>query len=88
MPDAFADLPEVVGAAEAKPQRPLEVAEEAFVEEDEDVDELLSGKQGKGDKKKKMGRDLIFDEKVGGMVVKRRRKGSRGGGDDWNNWEE
>jgi len=89
VPDAFADLPEAVGAAGAKPQRPAEVVEEAFVEEDEDVDELLSGKQGKGDKKKKKkGRDLIFDEKVGGMVVKRRRKGSRGGGDDWNNWEE
>jgi hypothetical protein len=88
-PDVFADLPEAVDAPAAKPAAQPEAVGEAFVEEeDEDVDDLL-GKQGKGDKKKKKkGRDLIFDEKVGGMVVKRRRKGSRGRGDDWNNWEE
>ncbi|MEP7290459.1 MAG: hypothetical protein ABI835_01695, partial [Chloroflexota bacterium] len=52
-----------------------------FEEEEGDVDAL--DKKGKG--KKNKGRQLVFDEKRGGMVVKRQRKGGRG---DWNNWEE
>jgi hypothetical protein len=55
----------------------------AFVEE-EDVDVLAQDKKGKG--KKNKGRQLVFDEKRGGMVVKRQRKGGRGG--TWNNWDE
>ena len=60
---------------------------EEFVDEDEEDVELLAkdGKKGKG--KKKKSRQLVFDEKRGGMVVKRQRKTGRGGG-DWNNWEE
>ena len=64
-------------------KRPEAVAA-VFDEEDEDVD-ALSDKKGKG--KKKKSRQLVFDEKTGGMVVKRQRKTGRGGG-DWNNWDE
>jgi len=64
-------------------KRPVE-AVAVFEEEDEDVDALSAGK-GKG--KKKKSRQLVFDEKTGGMVVKRQRKTGRGGG-DWNNWDE
>jgi hypothetical protein len=51
---------------------------------DED-EELDINKKGKG--KKKKSRQLVFDEKTGGMVVKRQRKTGRTGG-DWNNWDE
>jgi hypothetical protein len=64
-------------------KRPVE-AVAVFEEEDEDVDALSTSK-GKG--KKKKSRQLVFDEKTGGMVVKRQRKTGRGGG-DWNNWDE
>ncbi len=58
-----------------------------FDEEDNDAEVLAKeGKKGKG--KKNKGRQLVFDEKRGGMVVKRQRKGGRGRGGDWNNWEE
>jgi len=61
------------------------VAEEVFEEDEDNIDVLSKdGKKGKG--KKNKGRQLVFDEKRGGMVVKRQRKGGRG--DDWNNWEE
>lgn len=64
-------------------KRPQEAAP-VFDEEDEDVDVLAQGgKKGKG--KKNKGRQLVYDEKRGGMVVKRQRKGGRG---DWDNWEE
>ncbi len=65
-------------------KRPVEAVAAVFDEEDEDVDALATGK-GKG--KKKKSRQLVFDEKTGGMVVKRQRKTGRAGG-DWNNWEE
>ncbi len=64
-------------------KRPVE-AVAVFEDDDDDVD-ALSDKKGKG--KKKKGRQLVFDEKTGGMVVKRQRKTGRGGG-DWNNWDE
>ena len=64
-------------------KRPVETVA-VFEEEDEDVDALSTAK-GKG--KKKKSRQLVFDEKTGGMVVKRQRKTGRGGG-DWNNWDE
>jgi len=49
---------------------------------DEDEDDLKD-KDKKG--KKKKSRQLVFDEKTGGMVVKRQRKRGRG---DWDEWEE
>jgi hypothetical protein len=64
-------------------KRPVEAAP-VFEEEDEDA-EIFGDKKGKG--KKKKNRQLVFDEKTGGMVVKRQRKSGRGGG-DWNNWDE
>jgi transcription termination/antitermination protein NusA len=66
-----------------QPQQPVYIPEETDFEEDEDID----AKGGKGKKgKKKKNRQLIYDEDRGGMVVKRQRKGGRGG--DWNNWDE
>lgn len=61
------------------------------VEEEEDVDEELlmqgsqPGKKGKKKEKKKerqQRRQLIFDEEIGQVIAKRRRKGSRGF-DEW-----
>lgn len=46
--------------------------EEALVEEEFDEDEI-----GKGGKKKKKGRTLVFDERVGAVVAKRQRKPGR-----------
>jgi len=64
-------------------KRPQEVAP-VFDEEDQEVDVLAQGgKKGKG--KKNKSRQLVYDEKRGGMVVKRQRKSGRG---DWDNWEE
>jgi N utilization substance protein A len=85
-------VPLVETEAEIK-EREAEIArrdkrprEEIFVEE-EDADLLdKDAKGGKG--KKNKGRQLVFDEKTGGMVVKRQRKGNRGRGDTWNNWDE
>jgi hypothetical protein len=85
--DAFTDTPEEAVAAAPPPHKgfqPVPVETVAF-DEDDDVDFV----QGKNKKKgKKKGRQLVFDEKRGGMVVKRQRKGNRGRGNDWNNWEE
>jgi N utilization substance protein A len=74
--EAPARVPETVR------QLPRRQEEPTFVDEDEELD---INKKGKG--KKKKGRQLVFDEKTGGMVVKRQRKTGRGGG-DWNNWDE
>ncbi|MCC6805161.1 MAG: hypothetical protein IT319_19935, partial [Anaerolineae bacterium] len=71
-------------AEEARRQKRPREEVVGFVEE-EDVDVLAEG-SGKKKGKKKKGRQLVFDEKRGGMVVKRQRKGGRGG--DWGNWDE
>jgi len=93
------ETPEVIEAAPAFPletdeeaeARKLEIARrekpapEEFFEEDDEIDSLSKeGKKGKG--KKKKGRQLIFDEDRGGMVVKRQRKAGRG--DVLDGWEE
>ena len=58
------------------------------VEEEGDLDVLLTGgKPGKKEKKKKKNerqqrRQLIFDEEIGQVIAKRRRKGGRGQGWD------
>jgi len=49
-------------------------------EEDDEFDP--TGEKGKG-KKKKKGRQLVFDEDRGGIVVRRERKRGRAGWDDW-----
>ncbi len=77
----------VVASEVPQPQGEFEpVAAEAasFDEEDDEID-LATGKKKKG---KKKGRQLIFDEKRGGMVVKRQRKGNRGRDRGWDDWEE
>lgn len=55
-----------------------------FEEDFDDDDALNRDKTGKKGKKKK-GRQLVYDEKAGGMVVKRNRKRGRG---DWDEWDE
>jgi N utilization substance protein A len=94
--DAFADEP--VPAEAVSPAAPRKFAphrEEADVEQDEEDEEgiQVAGKRpgGKGDKKKKkkerqQRRQLIFDEEIGQVIAKRRRKGARGG-QDWSDEE-
>ncbi len=79
------EVPVLPGDDARRLKRPREEVV-GFVEDEADVDALAqdAGKKGKG--KKKKGRQLVFDEKRGGMVVKRQRKGGRGG--DWGGWEE
>ena len=89
LPDAFGDAPLTdEERASAAPRRPIEVApvEEAVFEEDE-VDELgvKTDKKAK-EKERQQRRQLLFDEDLGEMVVKRRRKGGRSG--EWTEWEE
>lgn len=91
-------LAEPVSAEIAVPQAEDKPAQRGFrqpeidideidFEDEEELDEVIGGK-GKGDKKKKKkGRQLIFDEKAGGMVMKKRRKGNRGR-DAWSEWDE
>ncbi|MFN8528206.1 MAG: transcription termination factor NusA [Anaerolineae bacterium] len=62
------------------------VPDAAFDEDFDDDDRTEKGKKG-GKKGGKKNRQLVYDEKAGGMVVKRQRKGSRGGS-GWNDWEE
>jgi hypothetical protein len=82
---AAAPAPEEVVVPQVEdPRRVVKpVTEPVFVEEDDDIEVLGQDKKGKG--KKNKGRQLVYDEKRGGMVVKRQRKGGRG---DWNNWDE
>ena len=89
-PPQEAAMETVVTPIEAIPQPGEEVrrpkpqpVQAIYDDEDEDVEVLAQGKKGKG--KKNKGRQLVYDEKTGGMVVKRQRKGGRG---DWNNWDE
>lgn len=87
---AFGDELEAVARKETRPplqpQQPVYIPEEIDFDDDEDIDEApKSGKGGKKGKKKK-NRQLIYDEDRGGMVVKRQRKGGRGG--DWDTWDE
>jgi hypothetical protein len=69
-----------------QPQQPVYIPEEVDYDEDEEMDDVPKGGKGGKKGKKKKNRQLIYDEDRGGMVVKRQRKGGRGG--DWNNWDE
>jgi N utilization substance protein A len=89
--DAFADAPEVEVPAPGRkpadkyaPRREFP-PEPAFVAPDVDDDDDAQNKGGKKGKKKK--HNLVFDEKRGGMVVKRERK-HRGGRADWSDWDD
>ncbi|HVU10760.1 MAG TPA: transcription termination factor NusA [Phototrophicaceae bacterium] len=80
--------PAAVRDADRHGKRPVE--EVAYVDEEEEIDPLSGDKKGKG-KGKKKNRQFVFDEDRNSMVVKRQRKGSRGGsgrGGDWGNWDE
>ncbi len=81
--EAFTDLPEAPVADKPTGRKtftPAPIAEPAYNEEDDDDN------QGKGKKKdKNKGRQLIFDEKRGGVVVKRQRK--QRGGHGWSEWD-
>lgn len=98
-PPAVVEVPEEAGADEAvtvtpadgipqpgdearRAAKPAVQPVTAVFDEEEDAD-LSQDKKGKG--KKNKGRQLVFDEKTGGMVVKRQRKSGRS---DWDNWDE
>jgi N utilization substance protein A len=88
--DAFADEPvPAVTAPRVTTARTVERVEE-FEDEDEDVDVLLGEGEGKGETKKKKKdrqkrRTLVYDEDIGEVVSKRRRKGRRNR-DDWDDY--
>ncbi len=94
VPDAFADEPLVEVPVTPVPRRPVRpIAEPAadFEETDEDDEEEDDGTGGaKGTKKEKkkkkkerqQRRQLIFDEEIGQVIAKRRRKGGRAG-EEW-----
>jgi N utilization substance protein A len=85
--DAFTDgAQEALAPGAEQAQRAFQpvATEPVAFDEDEEID-LATGKKKKG---KKKGRQLVFDEKSGGMVVKRQRKGNRGRDRGWNDWEE
>jgi transcription termination/antitermination protein NusA len=95
VPDAFPDEPLEPEAVPAPVQRkvvrpvvePVGVYEEAETEEDDEDESLPGGKGTKKEKKKKkkerqQRRQLIFDEEIGQVIAKRRRKGGRGR-DEW-----
>lgn len=79
------DLEAVPGRDQTQPRKDYQpVAEPVVFDDDDDVE--IGGKSKKKGKKK--GRQLIYDENRGGMVVKRQRKGNRGRDRGWNDWEE
>jgi N utilization substance protein A len=80
---AAAGLPKPGGRKEFRP-----VSQEPVAYDDDEEVDLSPANKGKGKKGKKKGRQLIYDEERGGMVVKRQRKGNRGRDRGWNDWEE
>ncbi|MFQ3566491.1 MAG: transcription termination factor NusA [Aggregatilineales bacterium] len=85
IPDAFADEPELPAAPSAPRRefRPMPI--EDF---DDEVEQMAGAGKSSRKSKKKKGRQLIYDESRGGMVIKRQRKGSRGADAGWDDWEE
>ncbi len=85
VPLGFVDIVEPMGVAPAgqviDPAAPLVEA----VFEDDNIDKLDDKKNKK--KERDQRRQIVYDEDLGEMVVKRRRKGARGG-DTWGEWEE
>jgi N utilization substance protein A len=86
IPAAFPDL--LDGERPQTPARRVPVPATAVAsvdEEDFDDDDLPNAPGGgKGKGKKKKGRQLIYDEDRGGMVVRRQRKRSG----DWGDWDQ
>lgn len=89
-PEAVEEMPRDFEVESAETRRARARDEEApvYVEEDEEDDVLSRDKGGKKGKKGKKNRQLVYDEKVGGMVVKRQRKGNRGRGGWGDEWEQ
>lgn len=89
--DAFVDEPEPAGQTPRKTQpaprfQPAVAAEPVvFEEESDDEGDDSSDKKGQKKGKKKKGA-LVFDERTGGVVRKKQRKGSRAG-QGWDDWE-
>jgi N utilization substance protein A len=84
--DAFADEPELAAAAPGALRR--EFRPTPVEDFDDEVEQLGGASKGGKKGKKKKGRQLIYDESRGGMVIKRQRKGSRGADTGWDDWEE
>jgi len=79
--------------AEELEEEPLEEEEPFDLEELEEEEELdLELRAKKGRKKKDRGRELVFDERLGRVVARKRhkRKGQRGWEEEWDeeDWEE
>jgi N utilization substance protein A len=88
-PAAFGDATEAAHPRERFEQTPAggvvrEPAPIEYTDLDDEDDALDKGDKSKGGKKKKKGRQLVYDEEVGSMIVRRQRKrGGRGGWGDW-----
>ena len=97
-PGAFGDeVPEVLPVEDqpAAPEKPKTRERETVFEEedefeDEDADALLDEDSRDESRKKKKDRQkrrqLVYDEKLGEVVARRRRKGRRGNRDDWDDF--
>ncbi len=97
-PGAFGDeVPEVLPVEDqpAAPEKPKTRERETVFEEedefeDEDADALLDEDSRDESRKKKKDRQkrrqLVYDEKLGEVVARRRRKGRRGSRDDWDDF--
>lgn len=87
---AFADEPEVAKPTPKKLTPPPARQPSVTLYQDEPEGDLSvledgdkgDGKKGKGKKERQQRRQLIFDEEIGQVIARRRRKGGRGG-DDW-----
>ncbi|NDJ61831.1 MAG: transcription termination/antitermination protein NusA [Chloroflexi bacterium] len=79
-----AQRPQQAPAEQTEADVDFEAAVDDYYSESEsDSDEQSKRKRAEASKKKKKGRQLVYDEEVGGVVVKRRRKGNREREDDW-----
>jgi N utilization substance protein A len=94
--EALVDADSRVGLpGSALPTPEVAVGEEVFFEDEEDLLARKEGDLDKGDKrvgtnKKKertQRRQIVYDEDLGEMIVKRRRKGSRSR-EQWDEWDE
>jgi N utilization substance protein A len=87
LPEAFSDLPPTEADAQSRRPAVAQPDEPVFEEEFDEFGERIEkgGKKAK-QKERQQRRQLLFDEDLGEMVVKRRRKGGRSG--EWTDWEE
>ncbi|MCS7071922.1 MAG: hypothetical protein NZM00_10485, partial [Anaerolinea sp.] len=86
--DAFVDEPEPLTQRKPQPApryQPTVAEPLVYDDEIEDEDDDLPVKKGQKKGKKKKG-TLVYDERTGGVIRKKQRKGSRAG-HGWDDWE-